>query len=115
MRWLGAGRAAIFLALVPVAALLIGVPVAGELYSNRKKGDLGPIEVAVTHDKAHAGNCKECVEKGLEARIDRLRRSLVLPNELDETRREKLVEIAEKCFVRRTLEASGTVKTELMD
>jgi putative redox protein len=51
---------------------------------------------------------------GQDARIDRFMRRITLVGSLDDAQRERLLEIADKCPVHRTLEHGATVETELM-
>ena len=81
------------------------------LYARRKRWETGPIEVAVAHDKVHAEDCTACLESGREGRIDRFRRTLKLPAGLDAQQRDRLVEIADRCPVHRTLQATSVVET----
>jgi putative redox protein len=83
------------------------------MYARRKGWPLGHVSVDVTHDKVHAEDCAECEDKG--AKIDLFRRVIRLEGELDAGQREKLVEIAGKCPVHRTLEGTIRVETELAD
>ena len=83
------------------------------MYANHKGMELGNISVDVSHAKVHAQDCADCGE-GKEGRIDRFeRRIAVADTELDETLRDKLIEIAGKCPVHRTLEASSAVVTKV--
>jgi len=83
------------------------------MYADRKGMDLGRISVDVSHAKVHAEDCIDCGE-GRDGRIDRFERKIaVAGNELDDEVRKKLVEIAGKCPVHRTLEASSAVVTKV--
>ena len=84
------------------------------LYADRKKLNLERVAVHVRHGKVHAEDCLEC-EEGREGKIDRFERDLVLEGELDDDTRNRLVEIADKCPVHKTLESSSVVVTKLMN
>ena len=71
------------------------------------------VTVALTHDKIHAEDCADCETKS--GRLDRIERRLTLDGALDEEQRTKLVEIADKCPVHRTLESEVLVTTALAD
>ena len=74
---------------------------------------LGRISVDISHEKVHADDCIDCGE-GREGRIDRFERVIkVLDTQLDSEMQDKLVEIAGKCPVHRTLEASSVVATKI--
>lgn len=83
------------------------------MYADRKGMELGRISVDVSHAKVHAQDCVDCGE-GRDGRIDRFERKIAVAGaELDEELRRKLVEIAGKCPVHRTLEASSAVVTKV--
>ena len=83
------------------------------MYADRKGMQLGRISVDVSHAKVHAQDCIDCGE-GREGRIDRFERTIsVADTAVDAELEAKLVEIAGKCPVHRTLEASSAVVTKL--
>ncbi|QPC41970.1 alpha/beta fold hydrolase [Kaustia mangrovi] len=83
------------------------------MYADRKGYALGRIAVEVSHAKVHAEDCRDCGE-GREGRIDRFERSIsiegALPEGLDA---DKILEIAGKCPVHKTLEKSSAIVTAL--
>lgn len=82
------------------------------LYAERRKISLGPISVDVTHEKVHAVDCAGCATgKALDAKIDRFTRTITVETTLTDELRAKIVEIANKCPVHRTLESSSVVTT----
>jgi uncharacterized OsmC-like protein/alpha/beta superfamily hydrolase len=81
------------------------------LYADRKKMALERVSVELNHGKVHAIECAECETR--EGRIDRIERVLTLEGDLDEEARAKLVEIANKCPVHRTLESEVWIPTRL--
>lgn len=82
------------------------------LYADKKGIDLGRISVEVEHSKVHAKDCKECAE-GREGYIDRFERTIHVEGGLAPALEEKIVEIAGKCPVHRTLEKGSAVVTKL--
>ena len=84
------------------------------MYADRKDIDLGRISVSVRHGKVHADDCRDCAE-GLSGRIDRFERVVSIEGELDTALRDKVLEIADKCPVHRTLEAQSAIVTRLKD
>jgi len=76
-----------------------------------KKIPLARVSVDLSHDKAHASDCAECETR--EGKIDRIERVLTLEGELDEAQRQKLLEIANKCPVHRTLHSEVWIPTRL--
>ncbi|MBU1210440.1 MAG: bifunctional alpha/beta hydrolase/OsmC family protein [Alphaproteobacteria bacterium] len=85
------------------------------MYADRKKLGLGRISVEVRHGKVDAAHCEDCeaAAEGREGRIDRFERIISVDGELDDALRDKLVEIAGKCPVHRTLEASSAIVTRV--
>ena len=80
------------------------------MYATRKKWPLEQVSVALSHAKDYATDCVDCDPK---SRIDVFVREITILGDLDETQRQKLLEIADKCPVHRTLEAKAAVKTRL--
>jgi putative redox protein len=85
------------------------------IYAEHKKLALGRISVAVKHGKVAAQHCTDCgaVADGREGKIDRFERTISIEGELDAVLRDKLVEIAGKCPVHRTLHAGSAVVTKI--
>jgi len=83
------------------------------LYADRKKWPLEHAAVTVRHDKVHAVDCAECEQR--DAKIDTFDREIRLTGGLDEAQRRRLLEIAEKCPVHRTLHSEVRVNTRLAD
>ncbi|MDB5866175.1 MAG: OsmC-like protein [Betaproteobacteria bacterium] len=81
------------------------------LYANEKKLPLERVSVALKHDRIHAADCAAC--ETLEGRIDHIERVLTLTGALDDAQRAKLLEIANKCPVHRTLHSEVQVTTSL--
>lgn len=81
------------------------------MYAEHKKLPLERVSVELAHGKIHALDCSECETK--EGRIDRIERTVSLEGPLDEAQRAKLLEIAEKCPVHRTLHSEVSIRTRL--
>jgi putative redox protein len=81
------------------------------MYADRKKLPLERVTVELRHDRIHAQDCAECETK--EGKLDRIERVVRLEGALDEAMRAKLLEIANKCPVHRTLHSEVTVPTRL--
>ena len=79
------------------------------LYARRKEWPLEGVTVTLRHEKVHVDDCAECERP--TARIDRIERDIELEGALDDTQRERLLEIANKCPVHRTLQ-QGPVRIE---
>jgi len=82
------------------------------MYARRKKWPLEYVWVDVTHDKVHAQDA----EAGTAAqKIDSFRREIHLGGDLDDDQRKRLLEIADKCPVHKTLEHSSKIETVLAE
>jgi uncharacterized OsmC-like protein len=82
-------------------------------YADFKGLPLERVRVNLRHDKIHASDCSECETK--EGRIDRIERVLDLEGPLDDAARAKLLEIANKCPVHRTLHSEVFIPTRQAD
>ncbi|MCV6583905.1 MAG: bifunctional alpha/beta hydrolase/OsmC family protein [Marinibacterium sp.] len=80
------------------------------MYARRKGWPLSHVSVDVCHDKVHAQDA----EPGSRARIDRFNRKIRLSGPLTDEQRARLLEIADKCPVHRTLESSSHIETVLL-
>lgn len=79
------------------------------MYANQKKWPLERVSVRLRHQKIHAQDCAECETR--EGKIDRIERDIAIMGDLDETQRARLMEIADKCPVHRTLHAEVSIVT----
>jgi uncharacterized OsmC-like protein/alpha/beta superfamily hydrolase len=81
------------------------------MYADRKKWPLIGVTVRLRHTKIHAADCADCeTETG---RVDQIERELTLHGDLDPTQRDRLVAIADRCPVHRTLHGEIKVRTTL--
>jgi putative redox protein len=80
-------------------------------YADLKGIPLERVSVELKHDKIHAADCAECETR--EGKIDRIDRSITLEGNLDAQQRARLLEIADKCPVHRTLHSEVLIKTAL--
>lgn len=81
------------------------------MYAAQKQWPLERVSVDLHHAKVHATDCADCETK--EGRIDRIEREIHLEGPLDETQRARLLEIANKCPVHRTLHSEVQVVSRL--
>ena len=79
------------------------------LYAEHKKLPLERVSVRLTHNKIHAEDCANCESK--EGMIDRIDRNITMEGPLDAAQRKRLLEIADKCPVHRTLESEVEIRT----
>ena len=81
------------------------------MYASRKGWPLNEIKIHLTHGKVHASDCEDCETR--EGKIDHIDRVLELEGDLNHEQKARLLEIADKCPVHRTLHREVKVKTEL--
>lgn len=79
------------------------------LYADRKSMPLDRVTVALKHGRIYAKDCEECETKeGMISKIDRV---ITMDGNLDAEQRKKLMEIADKCPVHRTLTSEIKIVT----
>lgn len=81
------------------------------MYADRRGLPLRGVRVTLRHDKVHAEDCTTCETK--QGMLDRIDREIELIGPLDDGTRAKLLEIAEKCPVHRTLHSEVWIETKL--
>jgi putative redox protein len=83
------------------------------MYADRKSLPLERITVTLQHNKIHAEDCAECETKvGMLDQIDRV---ISIEGALDADQRKRLMEIADKCPVHRTLTSEVRIVTKAAD
>ncbi len=81
------------------------------MYANRKKLKLDNIEVSLSHSRVHAEDCDACESKtGFADRIDK---TIKLEGQLSDKERTRLLEIADKCPVHKTLQNEIIIESTL--
>ena len=81
------------------------------MYARHKQLPLESVRVDVQHGKIHAQDCQECeAESG---KIDRFERSIHLQGDLSDSQRQRLLEIADRCPVHRTLHSEVSISSKL--
>ena len=79
------------------------------MYAERKGLALDRVEVRLTHARIHAKDCEDCeTEKGM---LDEIHSEIRLDGELDDAQRSRLMEIATRCPVHRTLSSEIIIRT----
>ncbi|MEO1336611.1 MAG: OsmC family protein [Myxococcota bacterium] len=84
-----------------------------QMYARRKEWPLESVRVHLTHERLYAKDCAECEQT--EGKVERITRTLRLEGPLDADQKARLIEIADKCPVHRTLHNGPTVVTKLSD
>jgi len=84
-----------------------------QMYAKRKGWVVDSVETHVNYGKEHALDCEKCEELG--SKIDTFKRELIIEGDLDEKQRKRLLEIAKKCPVHKTLHSESQIITTLVD
>ena len=82
-----------------------------QMYARHKKWPLEKAVVRLSHQKIHAEDCDHC--EAAEGKIDRMERELELVGTLDDQQRQRLLEIAERCPVHKTLHSKVDIISKL--
>ena len=82
------------------------------MYARREGWNLDEVQIELTHDRVHARDCEDC--EGPDGKIDLIQRRIRLEGELTDQQREKLMEIATRCPVHKTMVAPPEVRDELV-
>ena len=83
------------------------------MYADKKEWPLESVTVKLTHRKIHAGDCELCeTERGM---IDEMTREITLVGDLDPDQRERLLAIAERCPVHKTMHGEVAIHTTLAE
>ncbi|MGB1313069.1 MAG: alpha/beta fold hydrolase [Bizionia paragorgiae] len=83
-----------------------------QMYAKRKQWDLDNIEVHTSYSKTHAEDCANCEENS--AKIDTFKRTIKLTGQLDDKQIKRLLQIADKCPVHKTLHSVAQIITTLV-
>ena len=81
------------------------------MYAERKRWPLERVRVTLQHSRIHARDCADCETSN--GWIDHIDRRIELTGDLDETQRQQLLHIAERCPVHQTLTSEVRVATSL--
>jgi putative redox protein len=79
------------------------------LYADFKKLPLENVSVRLSHSKIHAKDCETCDTK--VSTLDQIDRGITLEGPLDDEQRKRLMEIADKCPVHKTLQSKINIST----
>jgi uncharacterized OsmC-like protein len=82
------------------------------MYARRKAWPLDEVTVYLRHSKIRAADCAECETK--EGMLDRIERDIRFTGPLTDEQRSKLLDIANKCPVHRTLTSEIEIKTRVV-
>jgi uncharacterized OsmC-like protein len=82
------------------------------LYARRKQWPLETVRVRLKHSKIYAEDCSNCETK--TGMLDCIQRDIELAGPLDAEQRARLLDIANKCPVHRTLTSEISIETRLL-
>ena len=83
------------------------------MYADKKEWPLESATVKLTHRKIHADDCDLCeTERGL---VDEIQREITLTGDLDDDQRQRLLAIADRCPVHKTMHGEVSIHTRLVD
>ena len=82
------------------------------MYANRKKLKLENIEIRLRHSRIHAEDCIEC--ESADGMVDRIEKTIQLEGVLSADERQRLLEIANKCPVHKTLHNEIIIESRLI-
>jgi uncharacterized OsmC-like protein len=94
-----------------LAALGSCTSITVTMYARRKSWPLQGVTARLRHSRIHATDCAECETK--EGKIDRIELDIEFAGPLSDEQRSKLLEIAEKCPVHRTLVSETNIRTRV--
>jgi putative redox protein len=81
------------------------------MYAQRKGWDLRRVTIRLQHFRIYAEDCEECETR--EGYLDRIERVIEMTGNLDAAQKRRLLEIADRCPVHRTLTSEINIRTSL--
>jgi putative redox protein len=91
------------------AALAACTTMTLTLYARHKKLDVAAVTAVVKHNKVHAADCEDC--ETTDGKVDVFERLITVDGKLTEEQRARMLEIADRCPVHRTLHSAVTIRT----
>ena len=83
------------------------------MYARRKRWPLESVTIRLSHSKVHAADCADCETR--VGMLDHVHRDVQFSGPLSEEQRARLLDIASKCPVHRTLESEIVIETHLTE
>lgn len=84
-----------------------------QMYARRKKWEIDNVTVNIDYSKIHAIDCEHCEDEG--AKIDTFSLEIKLEGNLTEDQKKRIMEIAKKCPVHKTLTSDTQIVTKLVE
>ena len=82
-----------------------------QMYARRKGWDLQDVRVHLSYNRSYRDDCDDCTKA--ERRLDNFDREIELIGDLDDAQKARLMEIADKCPVHKTLNTPNQFRTVL--
>jgi putative redox protein len=82
------------------------------MYARRRGWPLEQVQIELAHERSHPADCRDCEEP--DARLERIRRRIRLDGDLSGEQRTRLMGVARRCPVHKTLAAAPAVIDELL-
>src|SRR5690242_11828442 len=84
------------------------------MYAARHQWPLENVEVHLVHERTHAEDCQNCENPNANPFLDRVTKRVVLHGALSADQRARLLEIADRCPVQRTLQGPMVIEKASM-
>ena len=94
-----------------LAALGACTSMTVRMYADRKGWPLERVRVTLRHSRIHAKDCADCETSN--GWVDHIDRDVELSGDLDDSQRQRLLHIAERCPVHQTLTSEVHIATSL--
>jgi len=95
-----------------LAALGACTSITLRMYARRKGWPLTEVQIELAHERDHERDCEDCETE--DRRLDRMTRRIHLEGDLSDEQRQRLLEIASRCPVHRTLMSATEIVDELI-
>lgn len=82
------------------------------MYADRKKWDLASVEVSLSQERIHSKDCEDC--ESTEGQVHFIEKKVKLLGDLDDKQRARLMEIADRCPVNKTLLNEIKIRTTVL-